>query len=53
MQADAQATAIMVLGDKKGKLYVQQQHLMAYMIIREGNEFSVWHNLPQALFIPN
>lgn len=45
MIADAQATAIMVLGEIKGKLYAQQQQLKVYMIFRHGNKFSVWHNL--------
>jgi thiamine biosynthesis lipoprotein len=51
MIADAQATAIMVLGEEKGKNYAQQQNLMVYMIIRNKNGFSVWHNLPQNILI--
>ncbi len=45
MIADAQATAIMVLGEQKGKEYAQKQGLEVYMIFREGGKFSVWHNL--------
>jgi thiamine biosynthesis lipoprotein len=51
MIADAQATAIMVLGEEKGKTYAQQQNLMVYMIIRDKNSFSVWHNLSQDILI--
>jgi len=47
MIADAQATAIMVLGEEKGKVYAQQQGLAVYMIIRNETGFSVWHNLPE------
>ena len=46
MIADAQATAIMVLGGKKGKIYAQRENLQVYMIFREKDKFSVWHNLP-------
>ncbi len=46
MIADAQATAIMVLGVEKGKLYAQQENLQVYMIFRDKGKFSVWHNLP-------
>lgn len=45
MIADAQATALMVLGEKKGKIYAQQQKLKVYMIFREGNHFLIWHNV--------
>jgi thiamine biosynthesis lipoprotein len=47
MIADAQATAIMVLGEVKGRAYAQEQDLMVYMIIHNGVGFSVWHNLPE------
>ena len=53
MLADTHATAIMVLGESKGRHYIQQQQLMVYMIIRKGNGFSVWHNLPSHLLIPH
>ncbi|MCK5919202.1 MAG: FAD:protein FMN transferase [Cocleimonas sp.] len=52
MIADAQATAIMVLGEKQGKAYAQQHGLMVYMIIRNGKGFSVWHNLHPDILIP-
>ncbi|HIO92100.1 MAG TPA: FAD:protein FMN transferase [Leucothrix mucor] len=45
MIADAQATALMVLGENKGKAYAQQHELEVYMIFRKNNAFSVWHNL--------
>ncbi len=53
MTADAQATAIMVLGEQKGRIYAQQQQLKVYMIYRENGKFLVWHNLPEAILIPN
>ena len=52
MIADAQATAMMVLGEKKGKIYAQQQQLNVYMIFRDGNKFSVWHNLKDDVLLP-
>lgn len=52
MIADAQATAIMVLGETRGKIYAQQQKLKVYMIFREGNKFSVWHNLNDDVLLP-
>ncbi len=52
MIADAQATAIMVLGEKQGKVYAQQQGLRVYMIIRSEKGFSVWHNLHQDILMP-
>ena len=45
MIADAQATTIMVLGEKKGRNYAQQHGLEVYMIFREKGTFLVWHNL--------
>ena len=51
MIADAQATAIMVLGETQGKAYAEQQGLMVYMIIRHAGGFTVWHNLPQAVLM--
>ncbi|HFC93215.1 MAG TPA: FAD:protein FMN transferase [Leucothrix mucor] len=52
MVADAQATAIMVLGEKQGKVYALQQGLMVYMIIRSEKGFSVWHNLHHDILMP-
>ena len=51
MIADAQATAIMVLGEKKGKTYAKKQGLEVYMIFRQKDGFSVWHNLSTERFI--
>jgi len=51
MIADAQATAIMVLGEVKGREYTQQQGLKVYMIIRKEAGFSVWHNLPDNMLM--
>ncbi|MCK5902283.1 MAG: FAD:protein FMN transferase [Cocleimonas sp.] len=47
MIADAEATTIMVMGEKKGKIYAQQKGLTVYMIFRDHQKFSVWHNLPK------
>lgn len=52
MLADAYATTLMVLGEKKGKEYAQQQNVMVYMIIRQQDSFSVWHNLPKDMLLP-
>lgn len=52
MIADAQATAIMVLGEAKGRVYAQQQGLKVYMIIHNKAGFSVWHNLPENVLMP-
>ncbi len=49
MIADAQATAIMVLGEKKGKIYAQRENLQVYMIFRDKGKFSVWNNLSISL----
>jgi len=53
MIADAQATAIMVLGENKGKAYAQRENLKVYMIYRDKGKFSIWHNLPNNLLIPH
>ena len=51
MIADAQATAIMVLGETQGKVYAKQEGLMVYMIIRHKDGFTVWHNLPPSILM--
>jgi thiamine biosynthesis lipoprotein len=51
MLADAYATTLMVLGEKEGKVYAGQQNLMVYMIIRQQDGFSVWHNLPKGILL--
>lgn len=52
MIADAQATAIMVLGEQKGKIYAKKENLKVYMIFRDKDKFSIWHNLPNDILIP-
>jgi thiamine biosynthesis lipoprotein len=51
MIADAQATAMMVLGETQGRAYAEQQDLMVYMIIRREDGFTIWHNLPQTVLM--
>ncbi len=47
MLADAWATTLMVLGEKKGKQLVLEQDLQVQMIIRSDNEFFTWkHKIP-------
>ncbi len=41
MMADGLATAIMVLGDKKGLAFAKQEGLEVYMIIRKDHGFSI------------
>ena len=45
MLADAYATALMVLGEKKGITMIYQEKLTANLIIRHKNTFSNWNNL--------
>jgi len=51
MMADAYATAIMVLGDKKGKLFANANQLKINMIIRKGSGFLVWKNFNEEKLI--
>ncbi len=51
MIADVQATAMMVLGEKQGRVYAEKQGLLVYMIIRGEDGFSVWHNLPRDVLL--
>ncbi len=47
MLADAYATALMVMGEVKGKAFAQKNKLQVNMIIRDKkNKFSRWSNLP-------
>ncbi len=43
MLADAFATALMVMGEDRGKRFVDEQDLSVYMIIREQDAYSVCH----------
>ncbi len=45
MIADAYATAIMVMGEIKGKRFILQNSLKANMIIRDADSFKSWSNL--------
>jgi thiamine biosynthesis lipoprotein len=46
MLADAFATALMVMGEDRGKRFVEEQNLSVYMIIREQDDYySVWDRL--------
>jgi len=51
MMADGLATAIMVLGESKAKEFIAHNKLSAYMISRDKNSFSSWHNFSNSLFI--
>ena len=51
MMADGLATAIMVLGEEKAKTFIADNKLSAYMISRDKNGFSNWHNFSDELFI--
>lgn len=45
MIADAYTTAIMAMGEKQGKRFVQENKLEAVMIIRNTEGFDVWDSL--------
>jgi thiamine biosynthesis lipoprotein len=45
MLADAFATALMVMGEDRGKRFVEEHDLSVYMIIREQETYSVWNRL--------
>jgi len=51
MMADGLATAIMVLGEEKGKAFISDNALQGYMISRDKDNFSVWNNFPDETFI--
>lgn len=51
MMSDGLATAIMVLGESKAKEFIANNKLTAYMISRDKNGFSNWHNFADELFI--
>lgn len=51
MMADGLATAVMVLGEKKGQSFLNDNQLKGYMITRENNGFSSWNNFPDETFI--
>jgi len=42
MIADAYATAVMVMGEVKGKIFITQNKIRANMIIRKGDKFTNW-----------
>lgn len=42
MLADAYATALLVMGENKGKVFVEENNLDALMIIRNDNNFEFW-----------
>ena len=44
MMADGLATAIMVLGESKAKGFIADNNLSAYLILRDNDGFSNWHN---------
>jgi len=46
MMADGFATAIMVLGEEKGKTFIKDNDLQGYSITRRGDDFVTWDNLP-------
>lgn len=45
MLADAYATAIMVMGEIKGREFAKQQKLKVNLIYKENNNFEVWRNI--------
>jgi thiamine biosynthesis lipoprotein len=49
MMADAYATALMVLGETKGKDFALKQQLKINLIIREDKNYKSWSNLPETL----
>ena len=51
MMADGLATAIMVLGEEKGKAFIADHQLKAYMITRDKSGFSNWNNFSDETFI--
>lgn len=51
MMADGLATAIMVLGEEKGKSFIADNQLSAYMISRDKDGFSDWNNFADEIFI--
>jgi len=42
MLADAYATALLVMGDEKGKLFAKEKNLDVLMIIRKEDKFEFW-----------
>lgn len=44
MLADAYATAILVMGQERGKVFANKHKLAVFMIIREADGFSTWSN---------
>jgi thiamine biosynthesis lipoprotein len=44
MMADAYATALMVLGDEKGKVFANTNKIRVNMIIRNNSNLQVWKN---------
>lgn len=51
MMADGLATAIMVLGGSKAKVFIANNKISAYMISRDKDAFSSWNNFSDDLFI--
>ena len=47
MMADAYATALMVMGDKKSELFSRDQKLRTNMIIRNKSDYQVWQNIDE------
>ncbi len=51
MMADGFATAIMVLGEDKGKKFIEENGLLGYTISGGVNGFNNWDNLPPETYI--
>lgn len=47
MMADAYATALMVLGDKNGKIFADMNGIKVHMIIRNQTDYQVWKNFDE------
>ena len=45
VMADAYATALMVMGDVKGKIFSKSHKVRTHMIVRGKHDFSIWDNL--------
>ena len=51
MMADGLATAIMVLGEERAKAFIADNKLSVYMVSRDADRFTNWHNFSDDLFI--
>ena len=45
MVADAYATALMVMGDERGKAFAKNNQIRINMIIRSASDYKNWQNI--------